>query len=78
MRYLVVCVLFSFVFSSAAQQGKVIGKIRDEKNEAVIGATILCKKEVTIGAISNEKGAYVLEVPAGEAQLICQINCPKK
>ena len=72
MRYIVFCVLFSTVFSSAAQQGKIIGKIRDEKNEAIIGASIIYKKEVTIGAISNEKGGYFLEVPAGETQLICR------
>ena len=72
MRYIVVCFLFSCVFSSFAQQGKVIGKILDEKNEAIIGASIIYKKEVTIGAISKEKGAYILEVPAGEVQLICR------
>jgi iron complex outermembrane receptor protein len=55
-----------------AQNGKVVGKVRDSKGNPLLGAAIIYKKDVTVGAISDEKGNYVLEIPAGRTNLVCR------
>jgi outer membrane receptor protein involved in Fe transport len=67
---LLIC-LTSFAFG---QDGKITGKVRDDKGESLIGATIIYKKDVTIGAVTDEKGNFMLEVPAGKANLICRAS----
>jgi len=67
---LLVCLTF-FTFG---QDGKIVGKVRDDKGEILIGATIIYKKDVTIGAVTDEKGNFMLEVPAGKANLICRAS----
>lgn len=67
---LLIC-LTSFLFG---QDGKITGKVRDDKGESLIGATIIYKKDVTIGAVTDEKGNFMLEVPAGKANLICRAS----
>ncbi len=67
---LLIC-LTSFAFG---QEGKITGKVRDDKGESLIGATIIYKKDVTIGAVTDEKGNFMLEVPAGKANLICRAS----
>ena len=67
---LLIC-LTSFAFG---QEGKITGKVRDDKGESLIGATIIYKKDVTIGAVTDEKGNFMLEVQAGKANLICRAS----
>jgi len=66
----IIIVLLSF--SAFSQNGKIVGKVRDSKGEIIIGASIIYKKDITVGAISNEQGNYILEVPSGSAKLICR------
>lgn len=66
--------LTCLTFFAFGQDGKIIGKVRDDKGESLIGATIIYKKDVTIGAVTDEKGNFILEVPAGKANLICRAS----
>ena len=66
--------LICLAFFTFGQDGKIVGKVRDDKGEILIGATIIFKKDVTIGAVTDEKGNFMLEVPAGKANLICRAS----
>lgn len=68
---LLICFITQLAFG---QDGKIVGKVRDDKGEILIGATIIYKKDITIGAVTDEKGNFMLEVPAGKANLICRAS----
>ncbi len=61
-------------FSTFSQNGKVVGKVRDDRGENIIGASIILKKDVTIGAVSDEAGNYMLEIPVGQNILLCRYS----
>ena len=69
--FLVVCILSG---SALSQNGKISGTVRDDKGEPLTGASVIFKKDVTIGAVTDGKGNYTLEVPAGDALLICRFT----
>lgn len=48
---------------------EIKGVVMDSKNEALIGATILLKG-TTIGVVTNEKGEFSLQMPAGTQTLV--------
>ncbi|MES2799568.1 MAG: TonB-dependent receptor [Bacteroidota bacterium] len=64
--------LVGFAFISNAQTGKISGKVRNDKGEVLFGASIMYKKDITIGALTDDEGYYELEVPVGSALLICR------
>ncbi len=67
----IISILFLlFSLTSFGQKAKIVGKIIDEENNPIFGATILYKKDVSIGAYSDENGNYLLEIPQGEALII--------
>ena len=59
---------------STAQNGKITGVVRDEKGVALPGAAVIYRKDVTIGALTDENGKYLLEVPAGTCRLVCRFT----
>ena len=59
---------------SIAQNGKITGVVRDEKGVALPGAAVIYRKDVTIGALTDANGKYLLEVPAGTCQLVCRFT----
>jgi outer membrane receptor protein involved in Fe transport len=63
--------LFPF-FLFSQDSGVVKGKISDKNGEAIIGAKVIFKSDVTIGAVSDEFGRYQLELPAGNCLLVCK------
>ena len=54
---------------SKAQQKQVTGPVKDEKGNALSGATILAKG-TTISAITNDKGIYLIDLPDKVTSLI--------
>lgn len=48
--------------------------MRDENGLALPGAAVIYRKDVTIGALTDDKGGYLLEVPAGNCRLICRFT----
>lgn len=61
------------LFSSTviySQTAKIAGKITDNDKEPIIGASIIYKKDLTIGAVTDENGNYLLEVPPGKAIVV--------
>jgi iron complex outermembrane receptor protein len=70
MKFLFQLIVLTLSFSAFAQNGKIVGKVRDDKGESIIGASVIYKKDVTIGSSTDEQGNYMLEVPAGNCRLI--------
>ncbi len=69
-KLLIFCLLiFPVTF---AQKGTVSGTVQDEKGKPIFGASVIYKKDITIGALSDEKGSFKLEIPPGEALIICR------
>lgn len=70
-------VLISFIvlsFGASSQLGKLTGKVLDEKGEVVFGASVIYRKDVTIGSVTDDNGNYLLELPVGELRLICRFS----
>ncbi len=59
---------------SIAQNGKITGVVRDDKGVALPGAAVIYRKDVTIGALTDENGKFLLEVPAGTCKLVCRFT----
>lgn len=49
-----------------------MGKVLDSKSLPIEGASVIYRKDVTIGAITMDDGSYKLELPAGEAKIVCR------
>jgi len=70
-----IAVLFLILSNfSIAQNGKITGVVRDEKGVALPGAAVIYRKDVTIGSLTDDKGRYTLEVPAGTCRLVCRFT----
>ncbi len=72
-RLLVITILFISSFSFC-QDGKVFGKVLDEQGEPVMGASIIYRKDVTIGTHSDYLGNYELQIPAGNCRIVCRYS----
>lgn len=59
---------------SFGQNAKIVGKVTDEKKEPIFGASVIYKKDVTLGANTDENGNFLLEVPTGACMLICRYS----
>ncbi len=71
MRTLTLIFVF-FSFVSFSQNGKLTGKIVDESGDPILGASVIYRKDVTIGAISDEDGNYIIELPIGTKRIFCR------
>lgn len=61
-------------FFGFSQTAKVVGKVIDEDKKPVFGASVIYKKDVTRGANTDENGNYMMEIPTGEALIICRYS----
>lgn len=68
--------VFAFFATSVlwAQNGFLEGIVSDEKGNPIEGADVIYRKDVTRGAVTNEKGYYRLELPVGQARIICRFS----
>jgi len=66
--------LFGFSFCVTGQNGTIEGIILNEKGEALPGASVIYRKDVTIGANTDANGFYKLSVPMGPCRLIVRFT----
>jgi len=59
---------------SQAQTGKLKGIVVDEKGDPIMGASVIYKEDVTIGASTDFDGKYEMELPAGNVRIICRYS----
>lgn len=74
VKYLIGFLCLVATYSTLAQNGKVQGIVRDNKGEPLAGASVIYRKDVTIGANTDDNGRYVIEIPAGQCRLICRFT----
>ena len=53
-----------------AQNGKLVGKVTDEKGEPVMGASVIYRGDVTIGILTDDNGNYLIELPSKVCTII--------
>lgn len=70
--YLLLLIVMTVSFLSSAQEGTILGKVIDNEGAPIIGASVIYRKDVTIGAVSDLDGNYELKLPVGEAKIICR------
>lgn len=70
MRFLTLTLFILVSTTLFSQTAKVVGKVTDQDNTPLFGATVIYKKDVTIGAYTNDDGNYMLEIPAGKGILV--------
>lgn len=68
--YLIITLLTSAV--SYGQEGILMGKVLDDTGEPIIGASVIYRKDITVGYVSDLDGNYELKLPAGNARIICR------
>lgn len=57
-----------------SQEGTLIGRVIDDNGEPLIGASVIYRGDVTIGASTDTEGNYSLKLPVGERKLICRFT----
>lgn len=57
-----------------SQEGTLFGRVIDQNGEALIGATIIYKGDVTRGATADFEGNYSLKLPVGNQRLLCRFT----
>ncbi len=55
-----------------AQEGMLQGRVLDSSGEIIVGASVIYKNDITVGAISDFDGNYRLKLPAGDARIVCR------
>lgn len=67
--------LFCFNICVLCAQSSIIsGSVLAEDGEVIVGAKIIFKKDVSHGALTDEKGLFRLELPVGNQVLICKAS----
>ena len=74
MKQVLLLLLLFVGFQSIAQTGKLVGQVTDNKGEALIGAAVIYKADITIGSITDDIGAYNLELPVGDIRIVCRYS----
>ena len=71
MRFLILITILSCLSNSLfSQTAKIEGFVRDDKGNLIVGASVIYRKDITFGAITNEKGFYELSIPGGLCRII--------
>lgn len=74
MKHVLTILLLLIPVVYFAQTGRITGKVRDERGEAVIGANVFVKTTQIYGVNSDEEGRFELELPVGVYNLICRME----
>ncbi len=70
----ILSLFFLISFFSVGQEGTLIGKVSDESGAPLIGASVIYKGDITIGATTDLEGNYKLKLPVGKVRLICRFT----
>ncbi len=71
MRFLILITILSCLSNSLfSQTAKIEGFVRDDKGSPIVGASVIFRKDITFGAITNEKGGFELTIPSGLCRII--------
>lgn len=73
MRYLILLgILFVFSTWANAQTGYLKGTVKDNNNEPIVGASVIYRGDITVGAVTDFDGVYIMELPVGVLEIMCR------
>ncbi|MFM7661391.1 MAG: carboxypeptidase regulatory-like domain-containing protein, partial [Bacteroidota bacterium] len=67
-------IVFFIAIKTFGQNGSIEGTVLNEKGEPLPGASVIYRKDVTIGANTDANGFYQLTVPSGSCRLIVRFT----
>jgi len=70
----IVAFLTAFQLNAQTETGKLTGRVTDDSGELLIGAAVIYKTDITIGAITDVDANFTLELPVGTARIICRFS----
>jgi outer membrane receptor protein involved in Fe transport len=71
MRFLlIIIVLYCSSNLLFSQNAKVVGSVKDDNGNLIVGASVIYRKDITFGAVTNDKGLFELSIPSGSCRLI--------
>ena len=71
MRFLfIIIVLYCSSNLLFSQNAKVVGSVKDDKGNLIVGASVIYRKDITFGAVTNDKGFYELTIPSGLCRIV--------
>ena len=71
MRFLfIIIVLYCSSNLLFSQNAKVVGSVKDDNGNLIVGASVIYRKDITFGAVTNDKGLFELGIPSGSCRLI--------
>ncbi len=56
------------------EKGVLTGNVTDQNGEPLIGAAVIYRSDLTIGALTEDGGKYSMEVPSGDIKIICRFS----
>ena len=74
MRNFLILFIISSVFTSNAQQGTLTGRVTDNNDDPLFGASVIYRADFTRGDNTDDNGTYFLKLPDGKCRIICQIH----
>ncbi len=75
--WLLLIITMFIAFSAPAQNNTVRGRVTNERNQAVVGASVIVKG-TSIGTTTNETGDYQISVPPNGILVISSVGYPDK
>jgi len=72
LKLLLSILFFAVSCAVLSQEGTLFGRVIDQSGEALVGATIIYKGDVTRGATADFEGNYSIVLPVGMQRLICR------
>ncbi len=56
------------------QNSTISGYVEDDKGERLLGASVIYRKDITVGVNTDEKGYFSLTIPSGDCKLIIRFT----
>ena len=76
-RYIfIISLLFFCLFASAQQKSVVRGIVKDASGQPVSGAVVMVEGQASIGTMTDDKGAYVLDLKSSDLKkVVLNVSC---
>ena len=72
MRNFLILFIISSVFTSNAQQGTLTGRVTDNNDDPLFGASVIYRADFTRGDNTDDNGTFFLKLPKGKCRIICR------
>lgn len=72
----IISLLFFCLFASAQQKSVVRGVVKDASGQPVAGAVVMVEGQASLGTMTDDKGAYVLDLKSADLKkVVLNVSC---